>query len=153
MISAEKRVTQAVHEKGYKLTPARRALIGVIAESNSHLTPAEIYVRARHKDPDISLVTTYRTLDMLSRLGFICEVYTDDRSRSYLIRKQEKHHHHIVCSECGRVLDFTGCDLLALENKLAKETGFHIDSHLLEFVGKCRACQKKLNKVDKDDSR
>ena len=143
MIPAEKKVTRAIRDQGYKLTPARRSLIKVIAGSSSHLTPAEIYARARREDPALSLVTTYRTLDMLSRLGFICEVYTEDRSRSYLIRGPEEHHHHLVCSECGRVLDFTGCDLAALEEKLVKETGFHIDSHLLEFSGKCRACQKK----------
>ena len=143
MSLTEKRVTQTVREQGYKLTPARRTLIGVIAGSSAHLTPAEIHARARRKDPGVSLVTTYRTLDMLSRLGFICEVYTEDRSRSYLIRSPLEHHHHLVCSGCGRVLDFTGCDLSVLEEKLARETGFHIDRHLLEFSGKCNSCQKK----------
>jgi len=139
----EKKITHTLREHGYKLTPARRLLIEVIAGSHEHLTPAEIYEKAREKDSSVSLVTTYRTLDVLSRLGLICEVYTEDHARSYLIRRPLEHHHHLVCSECGTVLAFTGCDLSALEEKLAHETGFHIDSHRLEFSGKCRECQKK----------
>ncbi len=143
MTPAEKRIVQALRERGYKLTPARRALIEVIAESGVHLTPAEIYEKARARDSGVSLVTTYRTLEVLGHLGFICEVFTGDRSRSYLVRGSDEHHHHLICLECGRVLDFTGCDLSALEEKLAHETGFHIDHHLLEFSGKCQACQQK----------
>lgn len=147
MTLTEKRITHALREKGYKLTPARRLLIEVIAGSNEHLTPAEIYAKAREKDPGVSLVTIYRTLDVLSRLGFICEVYTGEHSRSYLIKRPLEHHHHLICSDCSRVLDFTGCDLFALEEKLIRKTGFCIDSHLLEFSGKCRACQKKIEVI------
>jgi Fur family ferric uptake transcriptional regulator len=140
----EKRIVQVMHEKGFKLTPARRHLIEVIAGSTAHLTPSELYEKAGGKASGISLVTIYRTLDILSRLGFICEVYTEGHARSYLLRRPREHHHHLICSECGTVLDFTGCALSALEKKLAAETGFHIDSHLLEFSGKCRECQNKV---------
>ena len=139
----EKRIAHVLRERGYKLTPARRHLIKVIAGSNAHLTPAELYEKAGGENSGISLVTIYRTLDMLSRLGLICEVYTEGHARSYLLSRPREHHHHLVCAECGTVLDFTGCDLETLEKKLSRETGFHIDSHRLEFSGKCRECQKK----------
>jgi len=139
-----KRIVHVLRGKGYKLTPARRYLIEVIAGSNTHLTPAEIFEKAGGKDSGVSLVTIYRTLEMLSRLGLICEVHSEGHARSYLLSRPPGHHHHLVCSECGAVLDFTGCDLETLEKKLSRETGFHIDSHLLEFSGKCRECQKKV---------
>jgi Fur family transcriptional regulator, ferric uptake regulator len=140
----EKRVIEAMHEHGYKLTPARRHLIGIIAGSNDHLTPAGLYARAGGKTSGMALVTIYRTLDMLSRLGFICEVFTEGHARSYLLHRAEGHHHHLICSGCGRVQDFTGCDLTALEKKLSRATGFTIDKHRLEFSGKCRECQQKV---------
>lgn len=140
----EKRIVHVLREKGYKLTPARRHLIEVIAGSSAHLTPAELFEKAGGKESDISLVTIYRTLEMLSRLGLVCEVYTEGHARSYLLSRPREHHHHLVCSECGTVLDFTGCDLDTLEKKLSRETGFQIDNHLLEFSGKCRACQNRV---------
>lgn len=140
----EKRIVHVLRERGYKLTPARLHLIEIIAGSNAHLTPAKLYEKAGGENSGISLVTIYRTLEILSQLGLICEVYSEGHARSYLLSRPREHHHHLVCSECGTVLDFTGCDLETLEKKLSRETGFHIDSHLLEFSGKCRECQKKV---------
>jgi Fur family ferric uptake transcriptional regulator len=144
IVLTEKRVIHNLHERGYKLTPARRRLIGVIAASTAYLTPTGLYEKAGGKASGISLVTIYRTLDILSRLGFICEVFTESRARSYLLHRLPVHHHHLICSGCGTVLDFTGCGLDALEKKLSRSTGFNIDNHRLEFSGKCRECQKKL---------
>jgi Fur family ferric uptake transcriptional regulator len=139
----EKGIIHALRERGYKLTPARRRLIETIAASSAHLTPAELFEKVGGEKSGVSLVTIYRTLEMLSRLGLICEVHSEGNARSYLLSRPLAHHHHLICSECGTVLDFTGCDLGTLEKKLASETGFRIDGHLLEFSGKCRECQKK----------
>jgi Fe2+ or Zn2+ uptake regulation protein len=70
--------------------------------------------------------------------------FPESRARSYLLHRLPVHHHHLICSGCGTVLDFTGCGLDALEKKLSRSTGFNIDNHRLEFSGKCRECQKKL---------
>ena len=136
----EKRIASILRRRGYKLTPQRRAVTGVIARSHSHLTPAAVYDRVCKKYPGIGLVTIYRTLELLARLGFICEVHTGDNSRSYLLRRSSGHHHHLICSSCSRVVDFTDCDLGGMENRLARQTGFRIDNHLVEFVGCCREC-------------
>jgi Fur family ferric uptake transcriptional regulator len=57
------------------------------------------------------------------------------------MRRPTEHHHHLVCSGCGRVLDFTGCSLADLEQKLSQETNFDINGHLLEFYGLCPDCR------------
>ena len=54
-----------------------------------------------------------------------------------------EYQHHLICSTCGKVVDFAGCDLGELEQRLSKETGFDIEDYLLEFVGLCHACQKE----------
>ncbi len=128
-------------QRGYKLTPQRRAVLNVITHSHEHLTPAAIYERVYQEYPGIGLVTIYRTLDILTALGLICEVHSGGNCRSYLMRRPEEHHHHLICSDCGSVVDFGNCDFGELEQKLSKETGFEIESHLLEFLGKCRNCQ------------
>lgn len=137
-----KKVMAALRQRGYRLTPQRRAILEVIADTDEHLTPAVIYERVRGVHRGIGLVTVYRTLDILSELGLICEFRTEDGGRSYLLTRPSEHHHHLICSNCGKVVNFTGCQLGELESRLARETGFQIDRHLLEFTGCCPVCQQ-----------
>ncbi|OGN97928.1 MAG: hypothetical protein A2Y89_06260 [Chloroflexi bacterium RBG_13_51_18] len=142
MIYTEKRTEQELRKNGFKITPQRRAVIDAIAGSHEHLTPAAIYNRVRREHPSIGLVTVYRTIEVLAGLGLICETHAGGSCRSYLMRRPSEHHHHLICSDCGKVVDFTNCDLDDLESRLVKETRFKINGHLLEFLGQCLECSK-----------
>jgi Fur family ferric uptake transcriptional regulator len=134
------RIAGILRENGYKLTPQRHLVLRIMASSQDHLTPEDIYQKSRLADPGIGRVTVYRTLDLLSKLGLVCRVHGEDRCRSYMIRRPLEHHHHLVCSSCGKVVDFTSCNLVEMEEKLTQESGFDIKGHLLEFYGLCRSC-------------
>jgi Fur family ferric uptake transcriptional regulator len=136
-----KEITTALRRHGYKVTPQRRAILDVIARRDDHLTPAGIYEHVHETNSTVGLVTIYRTLEVLASLNLICRVHTEGNCSRYLIRRPAGHHHHVVCSSCGKVADVTGCDLGALEQRLSRETGIKIQSHLLEFEGLCRDCQ------------
>ena len=140
----ERKVIATLKQYGYKLTPQRRTVIRTIAFAQGHLTPTAIYEKVRQDYPNIGFVTIYRTLEILGKLGLICEVHAGSSCRSYLARRPSEHHHHLICSHCGAVVDFTSCDLGELEQRLLQETGFEIESHLLEFLGRCRSCQKQV---------
>jgi len=127
---------------GYRLTSQRRAVLNAIAGSHEHFTPAAVHEMVRDENPAVGLVTVYRTLELMNSLGLVCRVHEGGRSRSYTLAPLG-HHHHMICSECGIVADFTGCDLGGLEKKLAHETGFAIEGHLLEFSGRCLSCQQE----------
>jgi len=142
MSFGKKRLASTLRQQGYKLTPQRRAVLKVIARSHEHLTPAAICEKVRQERPSIGLVTIYRTLEILTKLELICEVHIGGRCRSYLMRRPSAHHHHLVCAECGAVVDFADCNLGELEQRLSQETGFEIESHLLEFLGRCSDCKK-----------
>ncbi len=135
-----------MREQGYRLTPQRRAVIRAIASSQDHLTPAAIYEKVHQDHTDIGLVTVYRTLEVLAGLRLICELHAGGSCHSYTI-SAPVHHHHLICSSCGMVIDFTGHDLSQLEERLSSETGFEIEDHLLEFTGLCQACQKEAPQV------
>ncbi len=140
-----KDITVELKKRGFKLTPQRRAIIGMLGGCQEHLTPADIHTRLHRKYPNIGLVTVYRTLDLLQQSGLLCEVHIGDSCRSYLKRlRPGEHHHHLVCHDCGRVVDFSDCELEKLEERLARETGFVINRHLLEFMGRCLKCQEKI---------
>jgi len=127
---------------GYKLTRQRQAIIKVISASRSHLTPAEIYKKASGEDSSVGLVTVYRTLEILARHSLICKVHTGESGQSFMVRRPEVHHHHLVCSSCGNVVDFTDCNLDELQQRLAAQTGFSIEGHLLQLHGCCPDCLK-----------
>ena len=135
------KIAGILREHGYKLTPQRHAILKVIATSSDHLTPEAIYEKARLINSNIGLATVYRTLDLLSKQHLVCRVHTPDGYRSYMMRRPTEHHHHLVCSQCGRVIDFTECSLADLEQRLSRETKFDINGHLLEFYGLCPDCR------------
>lgn len=141
MRPTEKRLATLLGQKGYKLTSQRRAVLSAIASSHEHLTPADVYKRVQQENPEIGLVTVYRTLDLLSELGLICQVHREGKSQSYTLAPTG-HHHHMICSGCGTVADFTDCDLSELQARLSRETGFEIEGHLLEFSGRCKDCRE-----------
>ena len=142
MIYTEHKIETILRQCGFKITPQRRTILSAITLSHEHLTPAAIHERVGKEHPGIGLVTIYRTLEILTKLGLVCEVHAGGNCRSYLMRRPLEHHHHLICSDCGTVIDFTDCDLGKLEQQLTKETGFKINGHLLEFLGLCRNCLK-----------
>jgi Fe2+ or Zn2+ uptake regulation protein len=134
------KIAGILRQKGYRLTPQRHAILKIIASSHDHLTPAEICTRVRQEYPTIGLVTVYRVINLLIQLNLICRVNLGGSSQSYLMRRPVEHHHHLICSQCGRAVDFTNCDLDQLEQQLARETGYNIEGHLLEIYGRCPEC-------------
>ncbi len=139
----ERKVVATLRRHGYKLTPQRRVVIQAIASNQEHLTPTSIYEKVHQDQPNIGLVTIYRTLEILAKLNLICELHAGDSCRSYTI-SAPGHHHHLICSNCGKVVDFPSCELEAAQQSLSQQTGFRIDGHLLEFIGLCQACQKEI---------
>lgn len=139
----EKKIATELRRNHFKLTKQRQVVINTIVESQDQLTPAQIFEKAHGVYSEIGLTTIYRTLAILSKLGLVCELHTGGDYPTYTVGAPQ-HHHHLICSRCGHVVDFNGHYLGELEARLAKESGFRIDSHILEFTGLCITCQKAL---------
>lgn len=140
VVSTEMR--DGLREHRRKLTRPRQAILDIIAAADHHLTPAEIHKRARKKYPHLGLVTVYRTLDLLTELGYVQRVHFADGCHSYAASAQE-HAHHLVCSSCGRAQEFEDCDLEPLIAALQDKTGYEINLHVLELMGKCPDCSAR----------
>jgi Fur family transcriptional regulator, ferric uptake regulator len=147
MSYSRKTIETALRQHGYKITPQRRTVIDEILRAHEHQTPAAIYEQVKGENRGIGLVTIYRTLEILEECGLICETHSGHSCRSYLMSKTSAHHHHLICSDCGKVVDFADCGLTELENRLKKKSGFKISGHLLEFLGQCRQCAVADNKL------
>ncbi len=128
--------------QGYKLTRQRKAVVEVMTLTNTRLTAAEVYAKAQRECPDLGLTTVYRTLEILEELGVIRRVHLDDGCEAFALTAIE-HGHYLICANCRATVEFEGCDLTAMLNRVAAQTGFTIERHWLELVGRCPKCQKK----------
>lgn len=137
----DEKLAKQLSTSSYKLTRQRRAVLSVIASTDGHLNAAEVYEKAKSEYPQIGLTTVYRTLDILVELGAIKRVHLDEGCHSYA-PASHGHHHHLVCTDCGRAVEFEGCDLAAFLDAVASQTGFEIEEHWLQLFGRCPTCQK-----------
>ncbi len=143
MKTSEARVRATLRRHGYKLTRQRLSVIKAVVSSKDRLTPTALYNKLHQDYPDIGLVTVYRTLGLLDNLGLLCKLHTSGDCHARTIGTPERHH-HLICSGCGKVIDFSCRTMAELEGNLAEETGFAIKDHLLEFTGYCQNCRKDL---------
>lgn len=137
---APKHIISTLKERGYKITRQRKAVLEALTEANGHLSPQEVHERVQREQPPVGLATVYRTIEVLKKLGVVCELSTPKSGCTYTIGATG-HHHHLICSDCGTVVDFTTDSLKDLEQRLVLESGFAIESHVLEFTGLCPGCR------------
>lgn len=133
-------------DKGYKLTPQRRAIVDIIIQNEgSHLTTEELYDLVKIDCPEIGLATVYRTVQLLEELGVVSRLDLNDGCYRYeLIHENENHHHHhLICSECGKVTEVQGDLLEVLEHDIESKYDFQIKNHSVKFFGICSDCKNK----------
>jgi Fur family transcriptional regulator, ferric uptake regulator len=134
----------SLKKKGYKLTPQRRAIVDIIIQNaGSHLTTEELYDLVKTECPEIGLATVYRTVQLLEELGVVSKLDLNDGCYRYeLVREDENHqHHHLICSQCGKVIEVQGDLLEVLEHEIESKYDFKIKNHSVKFYGICSECK------------
>ena len=127
-----------VKKAGFKLTPARRAVIEVLESSQDHLCHSQILEQGQKIYPRLSRATVYRTMDILVELKLVRPLYLNGPTQRFVSALGG--HHHLVCIRCGTTVEFNECIIGSLAERLAEQHNFQIHSHLLEFHGLCNAC-------------
>lgn len=132
-----------LRRKGYKITPQRRAVIDALLNCGKFSTAQQIMEFVRKNNPDISLDTIYRNLNMLIELGLVHEINMKNRDGNMFEIIREGHHHHLVCTECGRMECLAVCPVNQEIADFAGKNGFEITGHLFELYGRCSDCIHK----------
>lgn len=125
------------------MTQARRYILDALVSCQGHITADALYEVVHQEQPGIGRMSVYRTLDLLSELGLIRPVYQGTAAAHYILFN-EGHHHHLVCSNCDKIIELDDCLLKRVENSIGRRFNFDIQGHLLEFFGRCEECQKAL---------
>lgn len=132
-------------ENEYKMTTQRQAILEAIIDNcEEHLNPEEIYDIVKIRYSEIGIATVYRTLQVLEKLNIIYRLNFDDGYNRYELNyDSEGHqHHHLICLNCGKVMEVK-LDLLEnLENQIEMDNDFKIVDHNVKFFGYCTDCQQ-----------
>ncbi|MGI6131590.1 MAG: Fur family transcriptional regulator [Bacillota bacterium] len=139
-----------LRERGFKLTPQRRAVLELFCSDGArHLTAQQAHDAIRGREPNVGLVTVYRCLELFTNVGILDKIkFNDGFDRYELHGGASGHHHHLVCTECGHVVEFGDCLIRSIERKLEKMSGFCIEGHWLELIGQCRECRERTEEDD-----
>ncbi len=130
----------ALETAGYRSTGPRREVARLIAAQPGPFTAADLIEGAHDRRLGVGRATVFRTLEALSEAGAVERIDLPTGEHAYLACRPV-HHHHIVCSRCGRNADVDDARVRAIVRDVARQTGYRVDEHRLELFGRCPACQ------------
>lgn len=136
------RLRKSLKERGLKNSKQREEVLSVLYKSGTHLNPEEVAYQIRQTDKNASLSSVYRILSFLEQEGFICGLKTDKSGKRYEIASKS-HHDHIICLECGEIIEFVDDEIERLQDEVAKKYGAKLISHDMKLFVKCKNCLKQ----------
>ncbi|MBA4150451.1 MAG: transcriptional repressor [Verrucomicrobia bacterium] len=136
-------LNEKLRQKSRKVTAPRQAILDVLRKHRHPLTNKEIFAVLPPGECD--LATIYRSMHMLESMRMVQRFDFGDGTARYelICEGDDGHHHHLICTRCSEVLEIEDCFPVALEKKLAEDSGFKFVTHKLEFFGVCPKCQGK----------
>jgi len=133
-------IVDALQHAGFRMTEPRRSVAGLVAGRSGTFTSASLLDEARARGLRVGRATVFRTLDVLAEVGTIERIDLPTGDHAYLAC-EPSHHHHVVCSSCGRNQDVDDAGLRAVVQDIARRTGYEVEDHRLELYGRCPSCQ------------
>jgi Fur family ferric uptake transcriptional regulator len=122
-----------------KLTRQREQILDAFLK-NEHITAEQMYRLLNKKDPHIGLATIYRTLNLFCEAG-LAQARHFGTQTQYDNISHKGHHDHLICTGCGKIVEFENCEIERLQEEVARRNGFVIQTHKLELYGLCASCR------------
>jgi len=132
----------ALRKQGYRLTPQREMIVQAIAHAGRHVTAEEILKQVQARTTAVNVATVYRTLELLAELGLVsrCDLGS---GKMYYATLRHGPHGHLVCRQCGRVVDADYRLIEPLAEQLQEQYGFDADLNHFAIPGLCADCRSK----------
>ena len=131
-----------IQAAGLRRTGQRELILEIFLSTEDHLTSEDLYRLVFKKDPTVGHTTVYRTLKLLTEAGLAREVRFGDNKTYYEHHYNHDHHDHMICTECGKEIEFFSADIEAMQDEMADKFGFKPTHHSLRMWGVCSDCQK-----------
>jgi Fur family transcriptional regulator, ferric uptake regulator len=140
-------IVAAFDDAGYRVTEPRRSLARLIGERGGLFTADELVRESRTQRLGVGRATVFRSLEILTELGVVerLDLPTGDHA---FVACDPTHHHHVVCSQCGRSTDVGDSGMARVLEEVARRSGYRIETHRLELFGLCPFCQASPSRRD-----
>lgn len=136
-----------IQKSGLRSTGQRDLILEIFLKTEEHLTSEDLYWLVQKEDSSVGHTTVYRTLKLLTEAGLAREVRFGDNKTYYEHHYNHDHHDHMICTECGKVIEFFSQDIESLQDEMADKFGFRPTHHSLRMWGVCAECQFKEDDV------
>ena len=136
----EKKFQEYITQKGLKRTQQRETILRHFLKCTTHVSTEELYLALRKKFPGIGYATVHRTLKLFSESGIAEERNFGDGQTRFELSAGDEHHDHLICSQCGKIIEFEEPMIEQLQSEIAARHNFTIQNHRLELYGLCSDC-------------
>jgi Fur family ferric uptake transcriptional regulator len=130
-----------IQKAGLRRTGQRDLIMDIFLRTEDHLTSEDLYWLVQKEDPTVGNTTVYRTLKLLTEAGLAREVRFGDNKTYYEHHYNHQHHDHMICTECGKVIEFFSEEIESLQDQMAEKFGFLPTHHSLRMWGHCEECR------------
>lgn len=137
------RFREYLREHNHPVTPQRLRVAEAVFGTHRHVTAEEIRLRLEAEGEPVGKATVYRTLDLLHRAGMVLEHDFGERIRRYEARRTRPRHEHLVCTTCGKVIEFVTGDVERIVREVAGLHEFEPTHHRMEVYGTCEECRAR----------
>ena len=134
---------QYLARAGLKQTRQRELVVSTFFSLSRHVSAHDLFREVRKRKGRIGLVTVYRTLKLLRECG-LAEERRFTPEFTLFEPTPLRHHDHMICTRCGKIVEFENQKIEALQEEMARQMEFTILSHKLELYGQCRDCRKRI---------
>ena len=131
-----------LQKAGLKRTAQRDLILEVFLRTEEHVSSERLYELVRQNDPNVGYTTVYRTLKLLTDCGLAREVRFGDGRAHYEHNYKHQHHDHLICTDCGQIVEFFSPEIEALQDDIAASYGFIVTQHSMRLFGLCSECRK-----------
>jgi len=126
-----------LRKKGLKTTQQREAIVDVLLRTQGHLALEDLLAKARKRQPRVGLATVYRTVKLLEEAGLVASQHFQSGQTLYEVSEGRAHHDHLICEQCGFIVEFESDEIEQLQERTAHRMGFNVTRHRHELFGLC----------------
>jgi Fur family ferric uptake transcriptional regulator len=141
-----------IQKAGLRRTSQRDLILEIFLRTEDHLSSEDLYWLVQKQDPSVGHTTVYRTLKLLTEAGLAREVRFGDGKTYYEHHYNHDHHDHLICTECGKIIEFFSAEIEELQDKMAENYGFRLTNHSLRMWGVCEDCRARADGIHETSS-